>query len=106
MIISEFDSFIWKFKKKKKTELVIKSEAGKAIVKLTAEVEITQEKPYVQSSRNGPACQRRCERRAAARAEDVSVAAEDAVATKATEATAAQADETIRKVIKEKLDEE
>ena len=85
MVISELDSFIWKFRKLlhsgKNAELVIKSEAGKAIVKLSAEVEIPPEKPHVQSSRNGPARQRRCERGAAERA---AAAAEDVVATEAT----------------------
>jgi hypothetical protein len=62
-----------------------------------AEVEIVQEKPPLQSSRNGPSRQRRRERRAAARAEAeaATVAAEDAVAT---EAEAAQTEKASKEV--------
>ena len=75
--MSEIDSFIWKFRKLlhsgNNAHLEIRSEAGKATVNLTAEVEIPF-KPQFQS-RNGPARQRRHERRAAERA---AAAAEDA----------------------------
>ena len=76
MAMSQLDSFIWKFKQLlhsgMNAKLEIKSEAGKAIVNLTAEVETMP-----RQSRNGPAWQRRRERRAAARA---AAAAEQVVA--------------------------
>ena len=76
MAMSQLDSFIWKFKQLlhsgMNAQLELKSEAGKAIVKLTAEIE-----NIPKQSRNGPAQQRRRERRAAARA---AVAAEQAAA--------------------------
>ena len=83
--MSEIDSFIWKFRKLlhsgNNAHLEIRSEAGKATVNLTAEVEIPF-KPQFQS-RNGPARQRRRERRAAERAaaaaEDAAAQTEDAV---------------------------
>ena len=44
MVMSEIDSFFWKFKKLlhsgKNAQLEIKAEAGKALVKLTAEVDV------------------------------------------------------------------
>ena len=76
MAMSQLDSFIWKFKQLlhsgMNAKLEIKSEAGKAIVNLTAEVETMP-----RQSRNGPARQRRRKRRAAARA---AAAAEQVVA--------------------------
>ena len=66
MAMSHLDSFIWKFKQllhsRMNAKLEIKSEAEKAIVNLTADVE-----PMPRQSRNGPARQRRREKRAAAR---------------------------------------
>ena len=83
MAMSEIDSFIWKFRKLlysgKNARLEIKSEAGKAVVTLTAEVDVRDETPihehHVQS-RNGPARQRRREKRAAARAVAIEAAAQ------------------------------
>jgi hypothetical protein len=70
--MSEIDSFIWKFKQLvnagKNAHLDIKSEAGKAIVHLTAEVDAhADEEQQLAQPRNGPAWQRRREKRAAAR---------------------------------------
>ena len=71
--MSEIDSFIWKFKKLlhsgKNAHLDIKSETGKAIVKLTAEVDVLPQHQHQHrvQSRNGPSQQRRREKRAAAR---------------------------------------
>ena len=70
----EIDSFVMKFKNLWKSgrnaNLTIKSNAGKAevvlIVELDEPIHQTQH-PHHQSSRNGPAWQRRHERRAAAR---------------------------------------
>ena len=83
MFMSEIDSFICKFRSLllsgKNARLEIKSESGKATVNLTAEVEIPAKPSY--KARNGPARQRRRDRRAAARAEAVAaadVATEDA----------------------------
>ena len=77
--MSEVDSFIWKFRKLlhsgMNAQLEIKSEAGKAVIKLTAEVDIAPS--HETKSRNGPARQRRREKRSAARAAAV---AEDAAA--------------------------
>ena len=76
MAMSHLDSFIWKFKQLlhsgMNAKLEIKSEAGKATVNLTAEVE-----PMPRQSRNGPARQRRRVQRAAERA---AAAAEQVVA--------------------------
>ena len=70
------DSFFCKFKNLlhsgKNAQLEIKSEAGKAFVKLTAEVEATS--PPGVRFRNGPARQRRREKRAADRADAVKAA--------------------------------
>ena len=72
MHVSEIDSFIWKFKQLMlsgmKVHLDIKTEAGKAVVHLTAEVDVHVPPPQ-QHSRNGPSRQRRRERRAQARDE-------------------------------------
>ena len=69
MAMSEIDSFIWKFKKLlhfgMNATLEIKSEAGKAVLKLTAEVDVLPQ-PHIQS-RNPPSSQRRREKHAAER---------------------------------------
>ena len=80
MAMSEIDNFIWKFKNLlhagKKANLSINSEAGKALVTLTVEVNVP---PFPsKSSRNGPSRQRRRIRRAAERAAAVIAAVEDA----------------------------
>ena len=82
MAMSEIDNFIWKFKNLlhagKKANLSINSEAGKALVTLTVEVNVP---PFPSKSfRNGPSRQRRRIRRAAERADAAAViaAAEDA----------------------------
>ena len=86
MAMSEIDSFFWKFKKLlhsgKNAQLEIKSEAGKAVVKLTAEVDAFP--PDHARFRNGPARQRRREKRAANRA-DAEKAAEPELVVNATE---------------------
>ena len=68
MTMSEVDSFICKFGKLlhsgMNAQLEIKSEAGKALIKLTAEVDIAPR--HETRSRNGPARQRRREKRSAA----------------------------------------
>lgn len=70
MAMSQLDSFLCKFKELlhsgRNAQLEVKSEAGKAVIKLTTEIEIPPNKPA--RSRNGPARQRRRERRAATRA--------------------------------------
>ena len=67
--MSEIDSFFIKFKQLvysgKNAHLDVKSEAGKAIVHLTVEVDVQHQ--HRAQPRNGPARQRRRERRAAAR---------------------------------------
>ena len=67
--VSEIDSFIWKFKQLvhsgMNAHLDIKTEAGRAIVHLTAEVDVHVPPPQ-QHSRNGPSRQRRRERQAQA----------------------------------------
>ena len=78
--MSEIDNFIWKFKTLlhagKKANLSINSEAGKALVTLTVEVNVP---PFPSKSfRNGPSRQRRRIRRAGERAAAVIAAAEDA----------------------------
>ena len=79
MFVTEIDSFIWKFRQLlhsgKNACLEIKSEGGKARVNLTAEVEISLKSQH--QSRNGPARQRRRDRRAVERA---AVAADNAAA--------------------------
>ena len=69
MAMPEIDSFIWKFKKLlhsgMNAKLEIKSEAGKAVVTLTAEVDVHPQ--HRVQSRNGPSRQRRREKRAAER---------------------------------------
>jgi hypothetical protein len=91
MAMSEIDSFIWKFKNLlrsgKNAHLDIKCEAGKAIVSLTAEVDVDHpQHPHHVQSRNGPSRQRRREKRAALReaaeevAQDVDSSASDEVA--------------------------
>ena len=82
MALSEIDSFIWKFKhlvySGRNAHLDIKSEAGKAIVHLTTEVDAyaDQEQQCAQL-RNGPARQQRRKKRVEARdtAEIVNAAA-------------------------------
>ena len=82
MAMSQLDSFFFKFKQLlhsgRNAQLEVKSEAGKATIKLTTEVEVpVPPKP----SRNGPSRQRRRERRAAARADaEQVVPAEEVVA--------------------------
>ena len=70
--MSDIDSFIWKFRtlihSGKNAQLDVKYEAGKATIKLTAEVEILPSDPPHRYRHGGPAQQRRPERRAAARA--------------------------------------
>ena len=79
--MSEIDSFIWKFKQLlhsgKNAHLEIKSEAGKAFVHLSAEVDVQQHEQQLLRAqpRNGPARQRRREKRAAER--DAAVIAAD-----------------------------
>jgi hypothetical protein len=67
--MSEIDSFFIKFKQLvysgKNAHLDVKSEAGKAIVHLTVEVDVQHQ--HRAQPRNGPARQRRREKRAAAR---------------------------------------
>ena len=69
MAMPEIDSFVWKFKKLlhfgMNATLEMKSEAGKAVLKLTAEVDVLPQ-PHIQS-RNPPSRQRRREKRAAER---------------------------------------
>ena len=70
MAFHEIDSFVHKFKTLcqggRNANLTLSSKAGKAVVTLTAEVDVHPPHPHVQS-RNGPSCQRRRERRAAER---------------------------------------
>ena len=67
--MSKIDSSFIKFKQLvysgKNAHLDVKSEAGKAIVHLTVEVDVQHQ--HRAQPRNGPARQRRCERRAVAR---------------------------------------
>ena len=69
MAMSEIDNFICKFKNLlhagKIANLTIKSEAGKALVTLTVQVDAPLPSPAFKSSRNGPSRQRRRMRRAA-----------------------------------------
>ena len=70
--LSEIDSFIWKFKQLlysvRNDHLDKKSEAGKAIVHLTAEVDVhVYQEQHRAKHWNGPACQRHREKRAAAK---------------------------------------
>ena len=70
--LSEIDSFIWKFKQLlysgRNAHLDIKSELGKAIVHLNAEVDVNvHQEQHRAQPRNGPARQRRREKRAVAR---------------------------------------
>ena len=71
MAHSEIDSFVMKFKQimhsGKKVDLNIKSEAGKAVINLTVEVDVPLQPQRSAQPRNGPARQRRREKRAAAR---------------------------------------
>ena len=69
MAMPEIESFVFKFKKLlhfgMNATLEIKSEAGKAVLKLTAEVNVLA--PPTIQSRNGHSRQRRRKRRAAER---------------------------------------
>ena len=84
MAHSEIDSFVMKFKQimhsGKKVDLNIKSEAGKAVINLTVEVDVPLQPQRSAQPRNGPARQRRREKRAAARdaAEQTALAEEAA----------------------------
>ena len=81
MAMPEIDSFIGKFKNLLhlgiNAHLEIKSEAGKAIVKLTAEVHVCPKHPA--QSRHGPSRQRRCEKHAAEREAAAEAAQENSV---------------------------
>ena len=82
MAMPEIDSFIGKFKNLLhlgiNAHLEIKSEAGKAIVKLTAEVHVCPKHP-AQQSRHGPSRQRRREKQAAEREAAAEAAQENSV---------------------------
>ena len=73
MAMSEIDSFYSKFKhlliSGLSANLNIKSEAGKAFVNLTAEVEVLFDVPRSARARNSPSRLRRTARRTAARRE-------------------------------------
>ena len=79
MAMPEIDSFIGKFKNLlllgMNAHLEIKSEAGKAIVKLTAEEDVCPQHP----ARHGPSRQRRCEKNAAEREAAAEAAQENSV---------------------------
>ena len=81
MAVPEIDSFICKFKQLlhsgMNAHLDIKTEAGKAIVTLTAEVDVHPH--HRVQSRNGPSRQRRREKRAAAREAAETLEAEEVV---------------------------
>ena len=85
MAMPEIDSFIGKFKNLLylgvNAHLEIKSEAGKAFIKLTAEVDVCPQHPA--QSRRGPSHQRRRERRAAEREAAAEAAQENSVVEKA-----------------------
>jgi hypothetical protein len=65
MAMSEVDSFFYKFKQLlhcgRKAHLEMKSEAGKAVIHLTAEVDVNEDDHHRAQPRNGPARQRRRE---------------------------------------------
>ena len=92
MAMPEIDSFIGKFKNLLhlgvNAHLEIKSEAGKAIIKLTAEVDVCPQHPA--QSRRGPSHQRRRERRAAEREAAAEAAQEISVVEKAIETKSEQ----------------
>ena len=71
MVLPEIDSFVFKFKNllhlEKDATLTLKSEAGKASVTLSVELVHVLSDSLLRNPRNGPARQRRGERRAAAR---------------------------------------
>ena len=77
MVQSELDSFYVKFKNllrgEKDATLVLKSEAGKAVITLSVDLGHVLSEPGLQQHhpRNGPSRQRRRERRAAARQEQI-----------------------------------
>ena len=85
MAMPEIDSFIGKFKNLLhlgvNSLLEIKSVAGKAFIKLTAEVDVCPQHPA--QSRHGPSRQRRRERRAAEREAAAEAAQENSVVEKA-----------------------
>ena len=81
MAMPEIDSFIWKFKKLlhsgMNAHLDIRTEAGKAVLTITAEVDVHPH--HCVQSRNGPSRQRRREKRAAAREAAETLEAEEVV---------------------------
>ena len=130
--MSDIDSFIWKFRtlihSGKNAQLDVKYEAGKATIKLTAEVDIPPSNPHQQYRHCGPAQQHQRERRAAARAAAVAeeasatsnvslVSGEEAAinsaevenfkdAVEATDLEAAQASEPKDEIVNEKISDE
>ena len=99
MAMPEIDSFIWKFKKLlhsgKNAHLDIKSEAGKAIVTLTAEVDVHPQ--HRVQARNGPSRQRRREKGAAAREAAANLEDEESVQAVVEEITDEMKTETVPK---------
>ena len=100
MAMSEVDSFFFKFKQLlhsgRKAHLEIKSEAGKAVVHLTAEVDVNEDDHHRAQPRNRPARQRRREKRAALR-DAAATAAEQSGAGSATEKVTEERVEDIEK---------
>ena len=96
MAQSELESVVNKFKALlnagKNAHLSLKSEAGKAFVSLSVEIEQNEASRLYRPARNGPARQRRRERRELARAQ-ATVAAEDAAAGVTLEDTEMEASE-------------
>ena len=92
MAMPEIDSFIGKFKNLLhlgvNAHLEIKSKAGKAFIKLTAEVDVCPQHPA--QSRHGPSRQRRRERRSAEREAAAEAAQENSVVEKAIESKVEQ----------------
>ena len=91
MVQSELDSFYVKFKHllraEKDATLTIKSEAGRAVIVLSVDLGHVLSEPGHQShqSRNGPARQRRREKRAAAREQQVAAEKAETLAEEAEE---------------------
>ena len=101
MVLWELDSFFGKFKNllcaEKNATLTLKSEAGKAYVTLSLDlghVHSDHGQPQPRGPRNGPARQRRREKRAAARAD-----AENALAEGVEEAKDIQQTEKVEEVL-------
>ena len=108
--MSEIDSFYFKFKhlliSGLSANLNIKSEAGKAFVNLTAEVEVLFDVPRSARARNSPSRLRRTARRTAARRESAATAGQGVQDVETTESAANVKEAEVASVSDKGIEEE